>query len=178
MSNPPDKARSHAHPKLASLSERLTTLKARDVMTPEPVVLTEDQSLSVALVTLERHAITGCPVVDQRERLVGMLSLWDLARTKEKSNATGASATASQSSDVLSMAGSIVKERMSRKVGAVAETQPLVEVARTMCREHWHRVPVVADDQRLKGIVSTMDVLAALVNAFDEFAFEGGQPPP
>jgi hypothetical protein len=33
-------------------------------------------------------------------------------------------------------------------------------------------VPVVAKDRQLKGIVSTMDVLAALVNAFDESVSE------
>ena len=47
---------------------------------------------------------------------------------------------------------------------------PLVEVARVMCDGHWHRVPVVDDGGALCGIISTMDVLAALVNAADESA--------
>jgi CBS-domain-containing membrane protein len=39
-----------------------------------------------------------------------------------------------------------------------------------MCDGHWHRVPVVDDAGALCGIISTMDVLAALVNAADESA--------
>jgi CBS-domain-containing membrane protein len=57
---------------------------------------------------------------------------------------------------------------MSPNVGTVTEDQPLVEVARTMCQDHWHRVPVVGNDGLLKRIISTMDVLAALLNTFEE----------
>ena len=37
-----------------------------------------------------------------------------------------------------------------------------------MCSGHWHRVSVVDDEGALINIVSTMDVLAALVNVADE----------
>jgi len=162
---------------IVSLAERLMMLKARDVMAREPVVLTADASLSDAVATLERHAITGCPVVDRRGQLIGMLSLWDIARAKEKSPALAENAACSQSSEDVSAGDATVKDRMSHNVGTVSETQSLVEVARTMCREHWHRLPVVGSNRRLKGIISTMDVLAALVNAFDESASERGHPP-
>jgi CBS-domain-containing membrane protein len=59
---------------------------------------------------------------------------------------------------------------MSRQVRSVPDKAPLVEVARVMCDGHWHRVPVVDDGGALCGIISTMDVLAALVNAADESA--------
>ena len=65
-------------------------------------------------------------------------------------------------------AGELVTKWMSRRLVSVRETTPLVEVARVMCDGHWHRVTVVDDSGRLKGIVSTMDVLAALVQAADE----------
>jgi len=152
-------------------------LKARDVMAREPVVLTADASLSDAVATLERHAITGSPVVDRRGRVIGMLSLWDIARAKEKSPAVAENVACSHTSEDVPAGEATVKDRMSRNVGTVTEMQPLVDVARTMCREHWHRLPVVANDRRLKGIISTMDVLAALVNAFDESASERGHPP-
>jgi CBS-domain-containing membrane protein len=37
-----------------------------------------------------------------------------------------------------------------------------------MCEQHLHRLPVVSADGRVVGIISTMDVVAALVNAIDE----------
>ena len=61
-----------------------------------------------------------------------------------------------------------VEQRMSRQVTSVAAAAPLIEVARAMCSGHWHRVPVVDDEGALIGIISTMDVLAALVNVADE----------
>jgi CBS-domain-containing membrane protein len=67
-------------------------------------------------------------------------------------------------------AGELVTRWMSRRLVSVREQTPLVEVARVLCDGHWHRVTVVDDTGRLKGIVSTMDVLAALVHAVDEQA--------
>ncbi len=61
-----------------------------------------------------------------------------------------------------------VGDRMSKVVTAVTKEASLVEVARAMCDGHWHRVPVVDDEESLEGIISTMDVLAAVVNAADE----------
>ncbi len=61
-----------------------------------------------------------------------------------------------------------VSQRMSKQVTSVTEQAPIVEVARVMCDGHWHRVPVVDESGKLSGIISTMDVLAALVNVADE----------
>ena len=58
--------------------------------------------------------------------------------------------------------------RMSKRVTSVTQSAPLVEVARVMCRGHWHRVPVVDESGSLLGIISTMDILAALVNTAEE----------
>lgn len=65
-------------------------------------------------------------------------------------------------------AGETVVDCMSPTVSGVSPDQLLVEVARKMCIGHWHRAPVVGADGKLVGIISTMDVLAALVNMFDE----------
>ena len=62
----------------------------------------------------------------------------------------------------------LVSARMSNVVTSVTDDAPLVEVARVMCNGHWHRVPVVDAQGSLAGIISTMDVLAALVNTAEE----------
>ena len=59
---------------------------------------------------------------------------------------------------------------MSRRLVSVREDTALVDVARIMCDGHWHRVPVVDRQGQLRGIVSTMDVLAAVVHSADEGA--------
>jgi CBS domain-containing protein len=51
----------------------------RDVMSPDPVVCFEDQDVSFCVELMERKQIRRLPVVDQDQRLVGIISLGDLA---------------------------------------------------------------------------------------------------
>jgi CBS domain-containing protein len=158
-----------------SLVSRLITLKAVDVMTSKPVTLTATASVASAVATLERRHITGAPVVDDAGRVIGMFSLWDFVRS-QTSPERSASANPENSQQKKAVDGArpssaestTVADWMSRTEGSVPRDQLLVEVARTMCTAHWHRVPVVTGDGQLVGIISTMDVLAALVNLFDE----------
>lgn len=61
-----------------------------------------------------------------------------------------------------------VKEHMSRQVISVTEDATLLAVARTLCEHHIHRVLVVDGENRMKGIISSLDLLAAMVHAADE----------
>ena len=56
-----------------------------------------------------------------------------------------------------------VMELMSNAVVSVGPEAPLFEAASRMLREHVHRLPVVDDNERLLGILSTTDILAAFV---------------
>ena len=57
---------------------------------------------------------------------------------------------------------------MSDQVKSVRDLSPLVDVARRMCDGHRHRVPVVDVQARLCGMITAMDILAAMVNVADE----------
>ncbi len=146
---------------MPSLVTRLINMKASDVMTRNPVTLSGRESVASAVATLERHHITGAPVVENGNRLIGMLSLWDIVRSRQAAgDPMEPKRTVSDSATVM--------DCMSPTVSGTSPDQLLVEVARKMCVAHWHRVPVVSSDGQLVGIISTMDVLAALVNMFDE----------
>ena len=172
-------------------SGRLASLRARHIMTPNVVTLSSTASLDEAVELLKRHHITGAPVVDADGRFVGILSLSDVVgiehRTDEPQKGSddipagspslthGTDRTAWHLFDLASPltgqpeSGQVtVDQRMSRQVATVSVDAPLVDVARLMCDGHWHRVPVIKQDGALCGIVATMDVLAAVVNAADE----------
>lgn len=166
---------------MPSLVTRLISLTASDVMTRDPVTLRGGDSIASAVATLEQHQITGAPVVGGDGKLIGVLSLWDVVHRAQVGGALSARSGEDfrLSGDALQKApedaralrfakGGTVVECMSPTVSGVAPDQLLVEVARKMCIAHWHRTPVVDSDGRLVGIISTMDVLAALVNMFDE----------
>ena len=166
---------------MPSLVTRFIELKAADVMTRNPITLKGSDLLDSAIATFERHQITGAPVVDEEQRLIGVLSLWDVVRSRDVGGERWDRIESVFSDESLNRPPSMTATRtfsashsatvvdcMSPTVCGVSPDQLLVEVSRKMCIAHWHRVPVVESDGRLVGIISTMDVLAALVNMFDE----------
>lgn len=171
---------------MSPLPGRLGELRARDVMTSSVITLRETDTLTEAVRKLKENHITGAPVVNTAGKLVGILSISDLcvspsstAESKESgdkqrrslSQETGSATWALfEQAQPLSQRDfeETVQSRMSSAVASVREDASLVEVARVMCAGHWHRVPVVNQAGALEGIISSMDLLAALVNASDE----------
>jgi len=64
------------------------TTKVADVMTPEVTYAFEDQDTEEAMRLMERYQLRRLPVLNREKRLVGIVSLGDLAR-KEDETRTG-----------------------------------------------------------------------------------------
>lgn len=160
------------------------TLRACDVMTRNLVVLSEDDSIHDAVTVLKERHIHGAPVVNADGVFVGILSISDLVdrETLDEDENDEPEPLAhgegrmrwdlfdKAAVERMSSGGGTVSECMTRTVTTVTQVAPLVEVARVMCSGHWHRVPVVDDGGKLCGIISSMDVLAAIVNVADELS--------
>ncbi len=58
----------------------LSEMKVKDVMTPSPLTLLGDDSLEKAAVIMLESKISGLPVVDKTDQLVGLLSETDILR--------------------------------------------------------------------------------------------------
>lgn len=172
---------------MPEFSRRLAQLTARDVMTERLVVLNETDTVVHAAMTLRDQQISGAPVVDDQGRPIGVFSTADVVPAVASrlgavlADAAGGDAGRTDLEQVCDLLNSsrtrlasgadeAISGWMSRRVGTVRESSPLIEVARSMCDGHWHRVLVVDASERLRGIVSTMDVLAAVVKAADEAA--------
>jgi CBS-domain-containing membrane protein len=167
---------------MPNLSERLSTLSACDIMTEKLVLLNETDTIQHAANLFRDLRISGAPVVNSEGHAVGLLSVSDIAPAVFSRVPPGGARPQSREAEwdeicAILNAGSaqpgsggteLVSRWMSRRLVSVREDAPLIEVARVMCDGHWHRVTVVDDAGRLTGIVSTMDVLAALVQAADE----------
>jgi CBS domain-containing protein len=159
----------------------LERIKAEDVMQTEVVTFAPSTSIEDALRTFEELHISGAPVVDDYGRIVGMLSAFDVARPEHlkggRIDAEGGAAAMVGSDDadeagmrdedvVLSMEdyGPATRDRptvsdwMSTDVKCAGPEWSLPRVCRLMVEEHVHRVPVV-HEKRLKGIVSSLDVV-------------------
>jgi predicted transcriptional regulator len=61
-----------------------------------------------------------------------------------------------------------VSDVMSRDVRSIGSNESLLKAAQLMCAKHVHRLPVNGEQHRVIGVISTMDIVAAMLNAMDE----------
>ncbi len=170
---------------MSMLPGRLGTLAARDVMTSKLVVVRDDEPINAAAAKLKEHGITGAPVINQHDAPIGMLSLSDIIQPPTQDETQSARPAPEVlcgdaahtwelfehvANNIETAGDDVVAGRMSNRLVTVTVDTPLIEVARVMCEGHWHRVAVVDESGSLCGIVSTMDILAALINSADEAA--------
>lgn len=105
-------------------------------MAPPPVTITGEITVKEALGTIEEHKLGHLPVLDDRGRLVGIVSEKDLLRADE---------------------GDRVEEIMTRDVVTVTEYTALEEAARIMADHRISSLPVMRDG-KLVGIITETDL--------------------
>jgi CBS domain-containing protein len=123
-----------------------------DLMAVDPIVMGANMPLDEAAELLDRHGISGAPVVDAAGSLVGVLSQTDLIRAR--------------STEYLwaNWPGLAVRHLMTTPAVTVERSTPIVIAAARMERHRIHRLVVVADDDRTLpiGVLSTTDVVHAI----------------
>jgi CBS domain-containing protein/mannitol/fructose-specific phosphotransferase system IIA component (Ntr-type) len=141
------------------LPEQLTV---RDVMTDHPLTVNADLTLREAARMLARTGLGALPVVDDEDRVLGMVSEKEVIRHLLTIQAfTGPDARAASPPGTLTKT---VRDAMTRQVLCVAAEQPLAEVAALMSNKDVDRVPVVRDD-RLVGFLTRGDIVRKLIGS-------------
>ncbi len=123
-------------------------LRAGDLMTMEPVVVRVDALIEEAQRLILEYQVTGLPVVDESDGLVGVISQTDFMHLEDLGVAHIIRRKES---------GIRVGEVMSRPAVTIGIDTPLPDAARTMVDERVHRVVVVDEHQRAIGVLSAMD---------------------
>jgi CBS-domain-containing membrane protein len=162
-----------------SAIERLLSLRVSDVMNRTLVQVPANSTMADAAQVLNRAGVTGAPVVDEQGHCVGVLSGTDYA-LRQRSGDSGEDRTAVGEGHVLvegnggrplridEIGNDFVTQHMSTAVQTIEGSAPLMQAARCMCAEHIHRVIILDDSQHAVGIVSSLDVVAALIKAVEE----------
>lgn len=126
-----------------------------DLMALDPIVIKATASLTEAAELLDRHRVSGLPVVDPGGSLVGVVSQSDLIRAR--------------STEYLwsNWPGLAVRHLMTSPAVTVTRSTPLEIAATRMDRRHIHRLVVVADDDETLpiGILSMTDLVHAIATA-------------
>ena len=108
-------------------------------MIVEPVTLPPDVPVARALALMERYHISGVPITDEEERLVGILTNRDLRFHRDAQQPVSALMTS--------------RDLVTAPVGTTLE-----EASAILGRHKIEKLPVVDADGRLRGLITVKDI--------------------
>jgi predicted transcriptional regulator len=148
----------------------LLELTASDVMSRDVMVVPRKMSLRAAAHMLAQVHISGAPVVDDRGRCVGVLSVTDVIHwlsqgdreAKQRDSDLERICSDWQLIDLTVVPADEVCRYMTTDVVTALTGTPIGELARKMLDARIHRIIVTDAEGRPIGIVSSTDILAAV----------------
>jgi len=157
-------------------------MRAMDVMTTNVITVEPDTSVQELATLLSDRGISGVPVLDRDNRLVGVVSEGDLLHRAETGTERRTQRRRSRwldnfasdqeaARDYVKAHGRTVREIMTRDVISVSDTTELADIATLLETRRIRRVPVVRDGQ-LVGIISRANLVRALAMTKSESAVE------
>ena len=157
-------------------------MRAMDVMTTNVITVEPDTAVQELATLLSDRGISGVPVLDRDNRVVGVVSEGDLLhraetgterRTQRRRSRWLDNFASDQAAarDYVKAHGRTVREIMTRDVISVSDTTELADIATLLETRRIRRVPVVRDGQ-LVGIFSRANLVRALAMTKSESAIE------
>jgi CBS domain-containing protein len=144
------------------------TMLASDIMTSPVISISSKAKIGDAIECMLKCHFSGLPVVDDKLRLVGILSEGDLLRRAELGTQRHRPRwieaflmPGDSASNYVHTHGRVVEEVMTPEPVTVAATTPLDEIVSLMERKRIKRVPVTRDGV-VAGIITRADLLRAL----------------
>lgn len=153
-----------------------TSLKAKDVMTPEPVCVEPATDVRRVLQIFAANDISGAPVLGSDSTVAGVVSmsdivrllvdgtsdvlpayLFDSIREQESGDAEGFEAEPALTTTV--------EEIMSHSAETVIEDTQIADVASLMHESRIHRVVVTDEADFPRGIITSLDLVGVMANA-------------
>ena len=122
-------------------------LKVREVMAANVITASPNMPMSGVLELLRANRISGVPVVDG-ETLVGIISLEDIVRALQKNELSEP-----------------VNKYMSTQLVTAHCTDSVVESIKTFTEKGLGRLPVVDEENKLKGIITKGDITRGILLA-------------
>jgi CBS domain-containing protein len=165
----------------AKAMRSVSQISVRELMNRDVLVVGEDMTLQEVATFLTENQISGAPVEDTEGRLVGVVSLADVARaTSEQSHLDAERPPVERpapdyyirgwerrlnveeiESFQIQDPGLLVGEIMTPRIHSVEEDAPVAEAAKMMSEAHIHRV-LVTRCGKIVGILTASDLLGLL----------------
>jgi len=122
---------------------------AKDIMKTDLQVVYPDDEIKTVIEKLAEYKISGLPVIDENENLVGVISEKDVINVLLSGNVNNTK----------------VKEIMTKKVVSCDLMAPLEQVSMIIAHNNFRRVPIT-DKGKLVGLISRSDIIDFFYNHF------------
>ena len=138
-------------------------MKIQDVMNKYPVTVGKDAPISDVADLLVKYNLTAVSVVDEENKLLGIISEGDLLYKKVRPhvphyvNVLGASIY--YNAQFKKLLASHVYELMTSDVITTTPDKDVEEIVSVMLDQHLKNIPVVDKEYRLIGILSRRDII-------------------
>ena len=147
--------------------------RVKDFMSRDVVTIDAGDTIHEALKLMGENRVSALPVVDHHDHCVGILSTSDLVDlTRDVDDDLYHLDMVDPTSrrfllDKLAhnMGGETVQSFMSETVMTVGRETSIGTATREMLRSRVHHLPVVDENEKLIGIISTMDILSEFADA-------------
>lgn len=136
-------------------------MKVRDIMTTNVVTAGPDETIKEVILRIRKKNISGLPVVDKNNKVIGTFSEADIAKSlPDILN----EAQYIPLLDVRELTAEPVKRVMHMPAVTIGPDAPVEEAATMILEKFRHRLPVVDEEGKLMGLVSLGDILKALLH--------------
>jgi CBS domain-containing protein len=147
---------------------------AKDIMMSHVVIAHRDDTVVNVAKLLIKEKIGGMPVVDENNKVVGVISETDIMKKEKYVEAPQVlnllegliflDGFKQMEVDMKRIAAYKVSDLMSTDIIKVHESDTFDDIANIMIKKSINRVPVVDDDNVLKGIICRYDIIKAMYN--------------
>jgi CBS domain-containing membrane protein len=138
-------------------------------MTPHVVLANAHESMDSLATKLLDCRISAAPVIDESGRLVGIISANDfLRRDVESEDHPLQYSEKGGAWEIQRNCPDTARSHMTGTIQTVSPTASLAEAAKIMTTLHIHHLPVLDDHDHVAGMLSAIDIVAAVLNVIEE----------
>lgn len=145
---------------------------AKDIMIKDVISVSPDTDISKAVKILLENHINGVPVIDDNNKLVGILCQSDLIFAQKEipvppifvllDGIIPLASSKKLTNELEKMSATTVSQAMVKNPVWVTPDMPISEIATLMVEKHFHTLPVL-EGERLVGIIGKEDILKVLI---------------
>lgn len=144
-------------------------MKVKDIMSTNVLTVSKDTSVEEIAGILVKNNISGVPVVDEENRVIGIVTEKDLlykdikprfpAMVEILGGMMFLSGVKEYNTELKKLVATKAEELMTKRVITIDPDSTIEKAAGIMVNKNINRIPVVDEDNHLLGIISRADII-------------------